>query len=212
MEKRDSRNKLKKMVETLLLELHTDRIQNINEMCRDDVIWKVENCNDGKIKALSYHNLQMKKISEECYLLTCEYMINAEEDKKQFELITVIAKERFVYVHTSNLKRSDNYKVVTPDESIYLLKENEILYIESQHNHIVWHCAGEVIVNKNSLTNVQEFLSEEFVRIHRCYIVNKLHIRVIRRCEVQLSNGDILPIPSKKFAKIKKKLVGENKS
>lgn len=206
MDKKDSKNKLKKMIETLLLGLHTDRIQDINAMCRDDVIWRVVNCNDGKIKALSYHNLQMKKISEECYLLTCEYMLNTEK-KQQFELVTVIAKEKFVYVHTDKLKKSENYKVVTPNETIYLLKENEILYIESQHNHIVWHCAGEVIINKNSLTNVQEFLSEEFVRIHRCYIVNKLHIRIIRRYEVQLSNGDILPIPSKKFAEIRKKLM-----
>ena len=41
-----------------------------------------------------------------------------------------------------------------------------------------------------------------FFRIHRSYIVNMLHVRSYDVKSVMMTNGDVLPLKAKDFAKI----------
>ncbi len=92
-------------------------------------------------------------------------------------------------------------------ERTYFLQEAEVLYLESGHNRVFWHTAKEVVEVAGSLINTECRLPNSFVRIHRSFIVNSMHVEKIERCHVELSNGDQLQIPVKKYTDVKKKLI-----
>lgn len=92
------------------------------------------------------------------------------------------------------------------DKEIRFLWEDEIVYIESQHNHLYWHCQFDVIKTVGTLSEVERSLSKLFVRIHRSYIVNRNKVERVKRFEAIMNNGAILQIPSKKYTHVREKL------
>lgn len=99
------------------------------------------------------------------------------------------------------------FRIRADNERYYLKKEDEILYIESCHNKVIWHCKNELIVANDSLRHLEGELSPSFVRIQRSYIVNRRHVIEIRRCELVVSNRDVLPIPYKKYVHVREELL-----
>ena len=92
----------------------------------------------------------------------------------------------------------------------FVVSASSILYIASDENYVKIHYAENGVekqfVLRNSMKSVED-LSEKagFVRSHRCYIVNPLHIKTIRKDEsglffVELSGaaGEGVPV-SKKY-------------
>ncbi|MBQ2803046.1 MAG: LytTR family transcriptional regulator DNA-binding domain-containing protein, partial [Lachnospiraceae bacterium] len=88
-------------------------------------------------------------------------------------------------------------------ERVFMIEEDELLYLEACHNHIIWHCKYFVVESVGSLKKLEEELSGSFVRIQRSYIVNKKHVRKIARCYAEMDNKEIIQIPVKKYCNIK---------
>lgn len=207
MEKIYTKEELKRILRTLLIEIHSDGMAGVSFPCRRDVIWKVTvgKYSSGILKIM-FHSLRIMKLSRESYLLTGKYSVQ-EQAVPEYEVVLIIADGKIVYMQDVILEKGRMHKIVTVDKTVYLMKENEIIYIESRHNHVVWHCINRDIVSNNSLKKIQEHLSEECVRIHRCYIVNRRHVKKVCRCEARMSNGDIIPIPYKKYVAIRERLI-----
>lgn len=91
-------------------------------------------------------------------------------------------------------------------EEIYFLEQAEILYIESSHNNVIWHCREYQVESRDSLKRLEMCMPDAFVRIHRGYIINVNHIFRIQNNEVQMTNGEILPIPARNCQSIRKQL------
>lgn len=85
--------------------------------------------------------------------------------------------------------------------------EDEIIYIESMKEHLFWKNRLDVIETTGSLTEAEKHLSDFFVRIHRSYIVNKRHVRSVKRFGVCMDNGETLQIPSKRYLEVKRQLM-----
>ncbi|MDE7074005.1 MAG: LytTR family DNA-binding domain-containing protein [Odoribacter sp.] len=93
------------------------------------------------------------------------------------------------------LMLKSEYKNVT-------LSINTILYIESIDNYINVHLAdGTSVLSKIPLRNIEEQLPQnEFIRIHRSFLVARNRITGFTRSEITLSkNGRRLPV-GKKYA------------
>jgi two-component system, LytTR family, response regulator len=74
-----------------------------------------------------------------------------------------------------------NILVIRCNGKIVLLKMEEIEWIEAARNSIRIHHRSESILLKSSLDRIlTELDGGIFVRIHRCTIVNLLHIRELR--------------------------------
>lgn len=58
-----------------------------------------------------------------------------------------------------------------------------------------------------TLLNTESRLPDTFVRIHKSFIVNSLHVERINRCYAELSNGERLQIPVKKYTDVRRKLI-----
>ncbi len=92
-------------------------------------------------------------------------------------------------------------------ETTYYLPESDVLYLESGHNRTLWHTGQEVIQVAGYLLDAEGRLPESFVRIHKSFIVNSLHVEKIGRCYVELSNGESLQIPVKRYISVRESLL-----
>ena len=91
---------------------------------------------------------------------------------------------------------------------VFFINESQILYVEAKlRNCDIFMQNGEVIHGKMSFADFEKSLDEYFVKVHRSYIVNIQHVTVIRFCELVMSNGRVIPVPQKKYAKVREELM-----
>ncbi len=94
-------------------------------------------------------------------------------------------------------------------ERTFFLSEEEVLYLESGHNRVFWHTQKETVEVTGTLLSTEGGLPSAFVRIHKSFIVNSLHVKKINRCYVELTNGECLQIPVKKYTDVRRELIGK---
>ena len=85
------------------------------------------------------------------------------------------------------------------------IRLNRILYIESvRHTLHFYLTQGEVRTMTGKLDRIEEDLNnEEFIRIHKSYLVNYCHMQGLSNYQVVLDNMQILPVPRDKYRKIR---------
>lgn len=98
--------------------------------------------------------------------------------------------------------------IKSDEDHIYTLRESEVVYIESSHNDLIWHCKDGDVKARGTLKSVEIFMPEHFFRLHRGYIVNANHIRVMKQREVVMDNNDVLLIPFRNCRNMKRLLQG----
>jgi len=85
---------------------------------------------------------------------------------------------------------------------------DSISYVSSDRHIVNFHFAD---VHKpqylyDTLDKIQKMLPEnEFIRIHKSYLVNMKYLLDVKNYQASFMNGVILPISQKKFAEIKKR-------
>lgn len=100
-------------------------------------------------------------------------------------------------------------KIVEINEDVHFWKESDLLYVESQREHALWHGRTDSVRSVASLSKIKEQLSDDFVQVHRCYLVNVNMISSIQRCSVTMNNGDQIPVPYKKYTRVKAEICGK---
>lgn len=84
---------------------------------------------------------------------------------------------------------------------------DNLIYAESKLHTVYFHFHGKSKHLYNTLDSIQNLLpSEEFVRIHKSYLVNIRHLVDVKNYIAFLDNGIELPISQRKFSEVKKKL------
>lgn len=109
-------------------------------------------------------------------------------------------------VHLMKTQAYETSRVSLSDGSRTLFVEpRRILFIESSGKRQIAHCKnGTTHEIRLPLYELEEKLPRFFVRIHRCFIVNKMHVREISRQGVELDSGHILPVAARRFSDIKR--------
>jgi len=92
-------------------------------------------------------------------------------------------------------KKEKLYIRVSVDERQLKLDCDNIYYIESQRNNVCIHCADEDYITAGPLKKFEEMLSGHgFSKCHNAYIVNLSYVEGVRKEEVLLTSGTVLPI------------------
>ena len=87
------------------------------------------------------------------------------------------------------------------------LAQNEILYFEGQANYLAIHTTGSQYRMRSTMSAVEEELKNNgFLRIHKGFLVNLEHIRILKTEELELDNGEVLPI-GKSYSESAKKSI-----
>ena len=87
------------------------------------------------------------------------------------------------------------------------LAQSEILYFEGQANYLAIHTTSEEYKMRSTMAGVEKELEDsDFLRIHKGFLVNLEHIRVLKTEELELDNGTVLPI-GKSYSEAAKKSI-----
>jgi two-component system, LytTR family, response regulator len=81
-----------------------------------------------------------------------------------------------------NIKKDIKTLTVKIGDKILLIKLYTIIYIEAEDKYVFLHTAdGKKHLTDFTINSLDEKLPEQFVRIHRGYVINTDHIKEIRR-------------------------------
>lgn len=103
---------------------------------------------------------------------------------------------------TKHLKQAPKTITFTSDRKPVTILQADILYVESNDTEVWIHAAdGQKYRNKTPISQWENMLGVEFIRIHRSFLVARAHIQKTDPDSVTLDNQETLPI-SKKYQKL----------
>ncbi|PHN08192.1 LytR/AlgR family response regulator transcription factor [Flavilitoribacter nigricans] len=76
--------------------------------------------------------------------------------------------------------------MVKSGSKTYQLDPARIYYLEKDHNYMLYHLEEEKILARQSAAEALETLPENFLQIHKSYIVNRDHIQYFDRHEISV--------------------------
>lgn len=90
----------------------------------------------------------------------------------------------------------------TMDQGRISLPPSKIWYVEADGHNSLLYTKEQSYVLKRNMTAVGEALQKEreFVKCHRCYLVNLRHVRQIRREEITMDDGSRIPVSRSAYA------------
>lgn len=92
--------------------------------------------------------------------------------------------------------------VFTSDYKKVSLNTSEILYVESRDTEVwVYATEGRRFRNKTGITQWENLLGEDFIRVHRSFVVRKESIQEILSDSLTLADGTSVPV-SRKYREI----------
>lgn len=84
------------------------------------------------------------------------------------------------------------FLMIKSGQDLHKIKIDNILFIESAGNYVVFHLKSEKIISLLSMNKVLELLPrDQFFRIHKSYIVALIHINKIERHQVLINKKEI---------------------
>jgi DNA-binding LytR/AlgR family response regulator len=110
-----------------------------------------------------------------------------------------------------HLNISEHYYTYQKGHDMYNIPISEILYFESRKREIVIvTTTSEDTFYENLDVIAKELLDYQFFQIHRSYLMNYKHAKIIRYTEVVMSNNVVLPIGKTKRSAFRKMQINLN--
>ena len=102
----------------------------------------------------------------------------------------------FKELHNESVRSTKDYLFVKSDYKIVRIELAEIKYIESMHEYVRIHLINDKpVMTLVSLKSVEEQLpTEQFLRVHRSFIVNTARIKVVERNRIVFDNNIYIPV------------------
>lgn len=165
-----------------------------------------------RIRHREYH---VQVITEQVHLVNGIFSIVPEQEVNDsleipFEIVVCMCDGMAECIHIYGTAPARLlFQVRSFHEETWFLESTEILYIESAHNNVIWHCREYQVESRDTLKRLEQCLPDAFVRIHRCYIINVRQIHKIRGNEVEMINGDILTIPVRNGTRLQREILSK---
>lgn len=106
-------------------------------------------------------------------------------------------------------KVNNKILLVNVREGVYLLKQEEIVYLQASSNYTRLHlCNNRMIFSAQTIKKYENCLPEnDFIRVHSSFIVNKSHITQISKAKkVHLSNNLEITVAKRRWKYLMQKL------
>lgn len=87
---------------------------------------------------------------------------------------------------------------------------DRVLYAEAMGKKSIVHMVGSVLSVNQSISTLEEGLTEDFLRLHRSYIVNCRYVSKIERYMLTFITGEQLPIPKQRYKEIRDAFAEQN--
>lgn len=89
--------------------------------------------------------------------------------------------------------------VIANDDGKYKVSLKSIRYIETYNRNLLFHTEQENIICYRRMKEIERELQDKgFVRCHTSYIVNLFYVKGIKKLDIELITGEIIPISQPK--------------
>ena len=104
-------------------------------------------------------------------------------------------------------KRESPFIIIVNDTGKYKVRLNSLRYIETFNRNLMFHAEQENIVCYKSMKEVEKELKDkDFTRCHTSYIVNLFYVKGIKKLNIELITGEVIPISQPKRKEFMDKL------
>jgi hypothetical protein len=94
-------------------------------------------------------------------------------------------------------RESDELIEIRAEKRNHRVRLNSVIYVEGLGNYVTWYLSGDrKLISYSSMKEVEKMLPEQFVRIHKSYIVNRDRIQSYTSENVEVE-GRMLPVGKK---------------
>jgi len=133
------------------------------------------------------------------------FLQGANKALEQIKLINTAANTIHITQKTAKNDTKD-YIQLKSNHKIYNIKYVDILYVEGLKEYVTFYTKDKKIIVLESLKNLEEKLPKnQFIRIHKSYIVNSDMVESLYGNQLEINNKYI-PIGKMYLEKVKKKL------
>ncbi len=94
-----------------------------------------------------------------------------------------------------NFLLNDEPIIIRDGSKKHIIKPSEINYLEKEGNYMTYHTKNQKILGRESIQSALERLPENFLQVHKSYIVNVYKITLIDKDELKI-NELVVPIGS----------------
>lgn len=96
---------------------------------------------------------------------------------------------------------------VHSDSQVLYIDPRMVMYAESRNHRVEVVTLNKAFSCNITLSDLETMLPDYCCRVHRGYLVNAYYVTSIRRSEVELASGVVIPIPAPKYAATKRRLM-----
>lgn len=109
--------------------------------------------------------------------------------------------------HDINISKAKDFIYVKADKKMIKIMLQDILFIEGLKDYVRINTSNKSVVTYQTITYFEEKLpADQFMRIHRSYIVSLRHINAFSASQVEIDNNP-LPVGSSYAKEVAKKLM-----
>lgn len=165
------------------------------------------------IRHLQYH---IRSLKDGTCIITGKYKVIQKEADRfgacvsyQSSLVWIAAPDRprLVHLHISAAgsqvpaaaaflsfhgKKAETYRILP----------EEILYIEAENINCTIHTTTAPLSVCQPISQMEKLLPNQFLRVHRSFIINRHYVSRIYRYAIELSNQAVVPVPEKKYMNV----------
>jgi len=161
-----------------------NKTMSLHEWQRLTFIWKV-----------SYEHLSLTHVHVSCGMGA----IAPDED-----FPVKAAKASYEYLRA---KISQGVVTVMDTERIlHRLEKGSVNYLAADNKYVEIHTADLTIRIHQNLNDFQKKVFPKFLMVHRSYCVNSMQIKMLRKFEVEMKDGTVLPVSKRRYADLCKRL------
>lgn len=112
--------------------------------------------------------------------------------------------QKYLMRHIHALEDTRQFTVTDENDVVHFLHNEDVVYVSAEgRNCCVYTLDGSEICGRLNMTEFQQICGNEFVPVHRSYVINRNYISLVQRYEVVMLDGSRIPIPVKKYKEIK---------
>lgn len=119
--------------------------------------------------------------------------------------IEAVMAEKWISIAVEEQEANKVFRFTTEKGDLYI-RENEILYLESEGNYSYVQTPKEKKIVCESLKKCEEIVANrDCIRVHKSYLVNMQEIKEVSIAQITIKNGATIPIGRTYRDEVKKK-------
>lgn len=132
------------------------------------------------------------KIAGDIYLLTVILYFIVLFDGLILAIQKMNDKDRLISEMEEELNKNSLAEItIKVNRKNVTLKLEDVLYVESLGDYVKVHTLDQILTTKEKISALCERLPKSFVRIHRSFLVNRVHVKSFTKESVIVNNVEL---------------------